>query len=98
MDRNIASVLIVSLVSRVLRAYELRATGVTFDETAAGFLRAVVPAGVINVIANEPDERDHREYPAKWQEEREVNRVPSPSRARGPRAGRTGVASRITTM
>ena len=29
----IASVLIVSLVSRVLRSYELRATGVTFDET-----------------------------------------------------------------
>ena len=72
----IASVLIVSLVSRVLRSYELRATGVTFDETAAGFLRAAVPAGVINVIANEPNERDQREYLAKWQEEREINRVP----------------------
>jgi hypothetical protein len=72
----IASVLIVSLVSRVLRSYELRATGVTFDETAAGFLRAAVPAGVINVIANEPDERDQQEYLAKWQEEREVNRIP----------------------
>ena len=53
----------------VMRAYELRATGITFDETAAGFLRAAVPAGVINVIANEPDER---EYQAKWQ----VSRVP----------------------
>ena len=72
----IAAVLIVSLVSRVLRSYELRATGVTFDETAAGFLRAAVPAGVINVIANEPNERDQREYMAKWQEEREINRVP----------------------
>ena len=39
---------IVSLVSRVIRAYELRATGITFDETAAGFLRAAVPSGVIN--------------------------------------------------
>jgi len=45
-------------------------------EAAAGFLRAAVPAGVINVIANEPDERDEREYRAKWQEEREVSRVP----------------------
>jgi hypothetical protein len=72
----IASFLIVSLVSRVLRSYELRATGVTFDETAAGFLRAAVPAGVINVIANEPDERDQQEYLAKWQEESEVNRIP----------------------
>jgi hypothetical protein len=59
-----------------MRAYELRATGITFDETATGFLRAAVPAGVINVIANEPDERDEREYRAKWQEEREVSRVP----------------------
>jgi len=73
----IASILIVSLVSRVLRSYELRATGVTFDETAAGFLRAAVPAGVINVIANEPNERDQQEYLAKWQEEREINRVPN---------------------
>jgi hypothetical protein len=72
----IASVLIVSLVSRVLRSYELRATGVSFDEIAAGFLRAAVPAGVINIIANEPNERDQREYMAKWQEEREINRVP----------------------
>jgi hypothetical protein len=72
----IAAVLIVSLVSRVMRAYELRATGITFDETAAAFLRAAVPAGVINIIANEPDERDEREYRAKWQEEREVSRVP----------------------
>jgi hypothetical protein len=78
----IAAILIVSLVSRVIRAYELRATGITFDETAAGFLREAVPSGVINVIANEPnerderDERDEQEYQAKWQEEREVNRIP----------------------
>ena len=39
----IAAILIVSLVSRVIRAYELRATGITFDETAAGFLREAVP-------------------------------------------------------
>jgi hypothetical protein len=31
----IAAILIVSLVSRVIRASELRATGITFDETAA---------------------------------------------------------------
>ena len=78
----IAAILIVSLVSRVSRAYELRATGVTFDETAARFLREAVPAGVINVIANEPDERDEQEYRAKWQEEREVSRIPG-GRTRG---------------
>src|SRR5213075_2151142 len=41
----IAAILIVSLVSRVIRAYELRATGITFDETAAGFLREAGPSG-----------------------------------------------------
>jgi hypothetical protein len=40
----IAAILVVSLVSRVIRAYELRATGITFDETAAGFLREAVPS------------------------------------------------------
>jgi hypothetical protein len=47
------AVLIVSLVSRVSRAYELRSTGVTFDQAASAFLRAAVPAGVVNIIANE---------------------------------------------
>jgi hypothetical protein len=37
------------------RAYELRATGVTFDQAASVFLRAAVPAAVINIIANEPE-------------------------------------------
>jgi hypothetical protein len=72
----IAAILIVSLVSRVGRAYELRATGVTFDETATRFLRAAAEAGVVNIIANEPDERDQQEYLDKWQEEREANRIP----------------------
>ena len=72
----IAAVLIVSLVSRVSRIYELRATGVTFDPAASRFRRAAVPAGVVNIIANEPDERDQAEYLAKWQEERDANRVP----------------------
>jgi hypothetical protein len=72
----IAALLIVSLVSRVSRAYELRATGVTFDGTATRFLRAAAEAGVVNIIANEPDERDRQEYLDKWQEEREANRIP----------------------
>jgi hypothetical protein len=72
----IAAILIVSLVSRMSRAYELRATGVTFDEAAARVLRAAAEAGVVNIIANEPDERDQQEYLDKWQEEREVNRIP----------------------
>jgi hypothetical protein len=67
--------LLVPVLIRI-RAYELRATGITFDETAAGFLREAIPSGVINVIANEPNERDEQEYLAKWREGREVNRIP----------------------
>jgi len=52
--RFIASILIVSLVSRAGRSCELRATGVSFDATAAVFLREAARGGVINVIANEP--------------------------------------------
>jgi hypothetical protein len=72
----IAAILIVSLISRVSRSFELRTTSVTFDETAAGFLRAAARGGVINVIANEPNARDQHEYLEKWREEREVNRIP----------------------
>ena len=54
---------------------ELRATGITFDETAAGFLREAVPSGVINVIANEPNERDEQEYRAKLRTGRTATRI-----------------------
>jgi hypothetical protein len=72
----IPAILIISLVSRISRSYELRSTGVSFGETATRFLRDAAPGGIITVIANEPDERGAREYLAKWQEEREVNRIP----------------------
>jgi hypothetical protein len=61
----IAAILIMSLVSLVIRACELRATGITFDETAAGFLREAVPSGVISVIANEPNERGRAGIPGQ---------------------------------
>jgi hypothetical protein len=72
----IASILIVSLVSRIARSAELRATSVTFDETATRFLHKAAPAGVINIIANEPDARDQAEYAEKLAEERAANRIP----------------------
>jgi hypothetical protein len=72
----IASILIVSLGSRVIRSSELRATSVTFDQTAARLLREAAPAGTINIIANEPDARDAAEYGEKLAEERDANRIP----------------------
>jgi hypothetical protein len=72
----IGAILAVSLISRVTRAYELRATSVSFDETATRFLREAAPGGVVHIIANEPNARDKAEYREKWREERENNRIP----------------------
>ncbi len=72
----IASILIVSLGSRVIRSSELRATSVSFDPAATRFLRDATPAGTINIIANEPDARDQAEYREKLAEERAANRIP----------------------
>ncbi|GAA1607449.1 amino acid transporter [Actinoplanes couchii] len=60
----ILAILAVSLLSRIFRAFELRVTGVDADERARAFLEE---AGnrPIRLIANEPEERDTREYSQK---------------------------------
>jgi hypothetical protein len=63
---------------RTMSAYALITLifAVTTVANMSEFLRAAVPAGVVNIIANEPDERDQAGYLSKWQEERDANRVP----------------------
>ncbi|MFL5759816.1 MAG: amino acid transporter [Thermomicrobiales bacterium] len=73
----IASIIIASLISRVWRSTELRASQVLFDETAARFLTEAVPYGEIRIIANHPDDRTPREYLLKEKEEREASNIPS---------------------
>jgi hypothetical protein len=59
----IAAVLIMPLVSRVSRAYELRATGVTFDPAASRFLRAaVLPVS----STSSPTSRTNGTRPSTW--------------------------------
>jgi len=60
----IAGILLVSLVSRVRRAFDLRVTGVTLDPMAELFIRDTARRE-ITLIANEPDCRDHTDYRAK---------------------------------
>jgi hypothetical protein len=60
----IAGILIISLLSRLYRAFELRVTHIEADETAATFLREC-GRRQIRLIANEPDRRDAREYSDK---------------------------------
>jgi hypothetical protein len=60
----IGGILLVSLLSRVYRAFELRVTNIDADEVAVGFLREC-GRRQIRLVANEPDRRDAREYSDK---------------------------------
>ncbi|WP_433825099.1 amino acid transporter [Actinoplanes sp. CA-015351] len=60
----IAAIIAVSLLSRVFRAFELRVTAIGADPIAEAFL-AEAGGRQIRLIANEPEERDAREYSAK---------------------------------
>jgi hypothetical protein len=59
----IAAILIVSFASRAVRSFELRAGVVEFDAVALQIINAI--DGTTSVIANEPDQRDRREYAEK---------------------------------
>jgi hypothetical protein len=60
----IAGILLVSLVSRLYRAFELRVTRIDLNDTAERFLRECGRRH-IRLIANEPDRRDADEYQDK---------------------------------
>ncbi|MCW2812508.1 MAG: amino acid transporter [Friedmanniella sp.] len=60
----IAAILGVSVVSRLSRAFELRVTAVSLDETASRFIRDCARR-TIRLVANEPDRRDREEYSDK---------------------------------
>ena len=60
----IAGILIISLLSRLYRAFELRVTTVELNDTAQQFLREC-GRRQIRLVANEPDRRDAREYSDK---------------------------------
>jgi len=57
----IGAILLVSLLSRVYRAFEVRVTHIDADEMALGFLREC-GRRQIRLIANQPDRRDAPEY------------------------------------
>lgn len=60
----IAAIIVLSIASRLLRSFELRATQVLLDPTAALFVRDCARRS-IRLVANEPDGRDPAEYRAK---------------------------------
>ncbi|MGN9761436.1 amino acid transporter [Streptomyces sp. SD31] len=71
----IAGIILVSLLSRLARAFELRVTDVTLDDMAERFIRDMANRK-IRFIANEPDRRDTAEYRDKIEQIRADNDVP----------------------
>ncbi|MFF4958971.1 APC family permease [Streptomyces sp. NPDC001222] len=71
----ITGIILVSLMSRLARAFELRVTSVTMDDMAERFVRDIASRR-IRFIANEPDERDAAEYRQKIEQIRADNELP----------------------
>ncbi len=72
----IAAIVVLSLVSRVQRSTELRATNIVLDDTAQRFI-AEASKGEIRIITNHPDARTSREYLLKEREQRVDNHIPA---------------------
>jgi hypothetical protein len=72
----IGAIVVASLVSRVWRSTELRATKVVLAPAAARFVAEAAARGPIRIIANHPDDRTPREYVLKEREEREASHIP----------------------
>ncbi|MFI6934397.1 amino acid transporter [Streptomyces sp. NPDC050287] len=71
----IAGIILVSLLSRLARAFELRVTSVTLDHMAERFIRDMA-SRKIRFIANEPDRRDKAEYRDKIEQIQQDNDIP----------------------
>ncbi|MFG2969001.1 MULTISPECIES: APC family permease [unclassified Streptomyces] len=71
----IVGIILVSLLSRLARAFELRVTSVTLDDMAERFIRDMA-SRKIRFIANEPDRRDKAEYRDKIDQIRADNDMP----------------------
>jgi hypothetical protein len=75
----IVTIIVTSLISRVMRSTELRVQGVTADPMAESFLKAVSHAP-IRIIANRPDTGLPDEYEHKLREATESHHLPSGTR------------------
>ncbi|MFI8520306.1 amino acid transporter [Streptomyces sp. NPDC085481] len=72
----IAGIILISLLSRLGRAFELRVTHVELDEMAERFIRDISHR-TPRFIANEPDQRDVAEYRDKIEQIRTDNDLPT---------------------
>jgi hypothetical protein len=76
----ILGIMVVSLVSRVQRSFQLRATSVSLDAAALAFVVADAEHGSVRLIANEPDDGSLDEYKKKNTDERRYSHIPQKAR------------------
>jgi len=73
----ILGILVVSIVSRVQRSFQLRALSVTLDAAALDFVTGdAEETGNVRIVANEPDDGSEEEYRLKLAEERRDSGIP----------------------
>jgi hypothetical protein len=72
----ILGILVVSIISRVGRSFQLRARTVQFDQTALEFIRVDAAAGDIHIIAHEPHHGARSDYAEKDRDERRYSGIP----------------------
>ena len=75
----IITIIMTSLVSRVLRSTELRVHGIKADDIARAFIKEAAGAPV-RIIANRPDAGDAAEYEHKLREARDTHHLPPDER------------------
>lgn len=76
----ILGILVVSIVSRIGRSFELRATSVTLDVSALDFVLEDAEEGAIRIISHEPDVDTTTEYAQKNRDERKYSHIPQRAR------------------
>ena len=76
----IIGILVISIISRIGRSFQLRATSVTLDVTALDFVLEDAEEGEIRIISHEPDEDTTIEYQQKDKDERKFSHIPQRSR------------------
>lgn len=76
----IVGIIVISIVSRVQRSLQLRATSVELDAAARDFVTEDAARGSILIIANEPDDGSANEYKKKNSDERRFSNIPQRSK------------------